>query len=81
MSAKLNHHRSALELDSTRACAVTTPFRGLHYKNWIDSHSRVDEVVKVGSCRINCLLFAENLVLLASSQMSFQNAHHRFSVA
>ena len=81
MSAKLNHHRSPLVLDSTRACAVATPFRSQHNKNWINSHSRVDVTVKVGSCRINCLLFADNLVLLASSQQRFQNAHDRFSVA
>jgi len=36
--------------------------------NWIDSHSRVDEGVTVGSCRINRLLLADDLVLLASSQ-------------
>ena len=40
----------------------------LIYMNWIDSHSRVDEGVTVGSCRINRLLFADELVLLASFQ-------------
>ena len=38
--------------------------------NWIDSHSRVDEGLTVGSCRINRLLFAYDLVLVASSQHS-----------
>jgi len=38
--------------------------------NWIDSHSRVDKGVTVGSCQINRLLFADDLVLLAYSQQS-----------
>ena len=42
----------------------------LVHMDWIDSHSRVDEGVTVGSCRINYLLFAGGLVLLASSQQS-----------
>jgi len=40
----------------------------LVYMNWIDSHSRVDEGVR--SCKINRLLFSDNLALLASSQQS-----------
>jgi len=51
----------------TRVCAVTAPFHSLYYMNWIESHSRVNEGVTVGSCRINRLLFADDLVLLASS--------------
>ena len=42
----------------------------LVYTNWIDTHSRVDEGVTVGSCWINRLLFADGLVLLASPQQS-----------
>jgi len=38
--------------------------------NWIDSRSCVEEGVTVGSCRINCFLLAEDLVLLASSQQT-----------
>jgi len=45
--------------------------------NWMDSHSRVDERVTIGSCRINRLLFANNLVLLASSEHDFQQALDR----
>jgi len=30
--------------------------------NWIDSHRRVDEGVTVGNCRMNRLLFADELV-------------------
>jgi len=43
----------------------------------IDGHSRV----KVGSCRINCLLFLNDLVLLASSEQGVQHVLDRFSAA
>jgi len=49
--------------------------------NWIDSYSRVDEGVTAGSCRINQLHFADDLVLLASSQQCLQHALDRFSAA
>jgi len=42
--------------------------------NWIDSHSRVDNGVTVGSYRINRLLCADYLVLLASSEQGLQHA-------
>ena len=51
------------------------------YMNWIDSHSRVDEGVTVGSYRINRLLVADDLVLLASFEQSLQHALDRFSAA
>jgi len=38
----------------------------------------VEEGVTDGSCRINRLLFADNLVLLASSQHGLQHALDRF---
>ena len=49
--------------------------------NWIDIHSRVDEGVTVGSFRINRLLFADHLVLLASSQQCLQCALNRLYAA
>jgi len=39
--------------------------------NWTDSHSRVNDGVTVGSCKINCLLLANYFVLLASSKQTF----------
>ena len=39
--------------------------------NWIDSDSWVDESVTVVSSSINSLLFADDLVLLASSEKDF----------
>jgi len=52
---------SALESKS-----LATP--GLDELDRVDSHSRVEEGVIFVSCRINRLLFADDLVLLASSQ-------------
>ena len=40
--------------------------------NWIDSYSRVDDGVIDGSCRINSLLFVDDLVPLAHSEQGLQ---------
>jgi len=45
------------------------------------SCSRVDEGVTFGCCRVSSLLFADDLVLLASSARGLQHALYRFSVA
>jgi len=37
---------------------------------WIDSHSRVDEGVTIGNCRTYPLLFANDLVLLATRRVA-----------
>jgi len=37
--------------------------RALVYRNWIDSHRRVDEGATVRNCRMNRLLFTGELVL------------------
>ena len=52
----------------------------VHMKS-IDSRNRLDEGVTVGSYRINSLLFADDLVLLAFSEQSLQHALNRFSAA
>jgi len=80
MTGKLNHDCSPLVLDSDKS-VLLSPLLFAVYMNWTDTHSRVDEGVGVGSCRINRLLFADNLVLLASSQQSLQHALDRFSAA
>ena len=50
--------------------------------NWIDSHRRVDEGVTFGNCRMNRLLFADELVLHAwIFQQGLQHAFDRFSAA
>jgi len=53
----------------------------LVYMNLIDSHSRVEEGVTVGSCRISRLLFADDWVLITSSQLGLQHALDRISAA
>ena len=50
------------------------------YMNWTDSHFRVDEGVKVGRCRVNHLVFADDLVLLASSEQGLQQTLDRLSI-
>ena len=47
---------------------VLSPLLFIFRLNWIDSRSRVEEGVTVGSCKINRLLFLDDLVFLASSQ-------------
>jgi len=49
--------------------------------NWIDSHGQVNKGVTVESCRINCLLFADDSRLLASSEQGLQYALDWFAVA
>ena len=68
VSAELNHNRSPWALDSDKGVRCR---RSSLYMNWIvDSHSRVDEGVTAWSCWINRLLYAYDLVLLASSQQT-----------
>jgi len=64
-----------------RQGCVLSPHLFIVYRNLIDSHSRVEDCVTVGSCRIIRLLFADDLVLLASSQQDLQHALDRFSAA
>jgi len=60
-------------------CAVTTP---LHYLYELDSqHSRVNKDVTAGSCRINCLHFTNDVVLLACSQEALECALDGFTAA
>jgi len=54
-----------LHSDEGQAC-VLSPLLFIVHINWTASHNRVDEVVTVENCRINCLLFADDLVPLAS---------------
>ena len=54
---------------------------GLVYMNCIGSHSRVEKGVTFVSRRINRLLFADDLVLLATSQQDLQHVLDRFSAA
>jgi len=54
-----------------RQGCVLSPLLFIVYNiNWINSHSRVDEGVTVESCRINGLLFAEDLILLQKHRLN-----------
>ena len=44
------------------------------YVIWMDKLSRTDECVTIGRCKISRLLFADDLVLLASSESGLQHA-------
>ena len=47
--------------------------------NWMDKLSQIDECVTIGRCKINRLLFADDLVLLASTESSLQHASNGFA--
>ena len=51
------------------------------HMNPTDIYNRVDQGVTIARCRIKRLLFADNLVLLESSEQGLQHALHRFSAA
>jgi len=46
-----------------RQGSVLSPLVLIVYVHWTNSYSRVDEGVTVGSCKINRLIFADDLVL------------------
>jgi len=61
--------------------SVLSPLLFTVYMNWTDSRSRVNKGVTAGSCRINHLLFADNLIALASYQQGLQYALDQHSTA
>jgi len=52
---------------------VLSPLLFVVHMNWIDSHSRVDKGVTIGSCKISRFLFANDFVLLAFSEQGIQH--------
>ena len=51
------------------------------YMNWIDKYSQADECATIGNCKISRLLFADDLVLLSSSESGLQRALNSFADA
>ena len=51
------------------------------YIFWMDKLSRTDECVTIGRCKISRLLFADDLVLLASSESGLQHGLNGFAAA
>ena len=49
--------------------------------NWMDKLSQTDECVTIGKCKISQLLFADDLVVLASSESGLQYALNDFEAA
>ena len=82
-SAEFNRNRPPWVLDNghRQACVLSPPLLFIFCINWIGSHSLVDEGVTVGSCRIDCLHIANDLVLLASCEQGLQHAFDRFLAA
>ena len=49
--------------------------------NWIDKYSQADECATAGNCKISRLLFADDLVLLSSTEPGLQRALNSFADA
>ena len=49
--------------------------------NWIDKCSQVDEYATIGNCKIIRLLFADDLLLLSSTESGLQRALNSFADA
>ena len=49
--------------------------------NWIDKCSQADECATIGNCKISPLLFADDLVLLSSTESGLQRALNSFADA
>jgi len=49
--------------------------------NWIDKSSQANECAMIGNCKTSCLLFADNLVLLSSTESGLQRALKDFAAA
>ena len=56
-----------------------SPLLFIIYMNWMDKLSRTDECVTIGRCKISWLLFADDLVLLVSSESGLQQALYSFA--
>jgi len=49
--------------------------------NWIDKRSQTYECATIGNCKINRLLFADDLILLSSTEYSLQRSLNDFAAA
>ena len=55
---------------------VLSPLLFIVYMKWIDKCSQADECATIGNCKISRLLFADDLVLLSSSESGLQRTLH-----
>ena len=58
-----------------------SPLLSMVYMNWSDKCSQADECATIGNCKISGLLFADELVLLSSTESGLQHAINRFGDA
>ena len=66
---------------SLRRGCFLSPLFFIIYMNWMDKLSGTDECVTIGSSKISWLLFADDLVLLASSESGLQHSLNNFAAA
>ena len=64
-----------------RQGCILSPLLFIVYMNWIDKCSQADEYVTIDSWKISCLLFADDLVLLSSTESGLQRALNSFADA
>ena len=64
-----------------RQGCVLSPLLFIVYMNWIDKCSQADERATIGNCKISRLLFADDLVLLFSTESGLQRALNSFADA
>ena len=64
-----------------RQGCVLSPLLFIVYMNWIDKCSQADECDTIGNCNISRLLFADDLVLLSSTESGLQRALNSFADA
>ena len=64
-----------------RQGCVLSPLLFIIYMNWIDKYSQADECATKGNCKISRQLFADDLVLLSSTESGLQRALNSFADA
>ena len=58
---------------------VLSPLLFIVYMNWIDKCSQADECATIGNSKISRLVFADDLVLLSSTESGLQRALNSFA--
>ena len=62
-----------------RQGCVLSPLVFIVYMNWIDKYSQADECATIGNCKISRLMFADDLVLLSSTESGLQHTLNSFA--
>ena len=76
--SRSNRSMSALGFD--KGCVLSS-FLFIAYMNWIDKCSQADECASIENYKISCLLFADELVMLSSTESGFRSALNNFADA